>query len=100
MKETLKAMTQDVLLSARLLEEYGFNRIEVKDSPFEDYKMPYFCKDAIILFFNEGDEDNFYIGYGEQRMGKYKVVPFRWITAEDQLLTIYKAIKGRELKKL
>jgi hypothetical protein len=89
------------LLSAALLSEYGFKLVEVGDSPFDDYKMPYFCKDAVILFFNRGEwnENSFYIGYAEGRFGKYTVVPFRWISIEKELIEIYKAVRGIELSK-
>ena len=95
------AITPNPLLSAALLSEYDFKLVEAEDSLFEDYKMPYYCKDAVILLFNkgEGNENSFYIGYGECRFGKYSVVPFRWIHTEKELLEIYKAVKGCELSK-
>ena len=91
----------NTVLSAALLSEYGFKQIKIEDSPFKDYKMPYWCKDAVILLYNEGEgnENSFYIGYGENRFGKYNVVPFRWIHHENELLEIYKAVRGVELSK-
>lgn len=100
----LKTSTSTIgkaLLSAALLSEYGFKHVKVEDCPFESYKMPYWCKDGVILLYNEGEgnENSFYIGYGECRFGKYTVVPFRWIHYENELLEIYKAIRGIELSK-
>jgi hypothetical protein len=91
----------NTMLSVALLSEYGFKQINVEDSPFEDYKMPYFCKDAVILLYNEGEgnENSFYIGYAENRFGKYTVVPFRWIHTEVELLEVYKSVRGSELSK-
>ena len=91
----------NTVLSAAILSEYGFKQVNVEDSPFDDYKMSYWCKDAIILLYNEGEgnENSFYIGYGECRFGKYTVVPFRWIHIEKELLEIFKAVKGIELSK-
>ena len=96
---TSAGIAQNPLLSAALLSEYDFKLVEVEDSPFEDYKMPYYCKDAVILLFNEYNENSFYIGYGEGRFGKYTVVPFRWISKESELLEIYKAVRGSDLSK-
>lgn len=98
---TSASLLPNPLLSAALLSEYDFKLVEADDSPFEDYKMPYYCKDAVILLFNkgEGNENLFYIGYGEGRFGKYTVVPFRWISKESELLEIYKAVRGCELSK-
>ena len=103
-KSKLKTSTPTIgntLLSAALLSEYGFKQVKVEYSPFEDYKMPYWCKDAVILLYNEGEgnENSFYIGYGEGCFGKYTVVPFRWIHHENELLEIYKAVRGVELSK-
>src|SRR5690606_8927014 len=100
----LKTSTLNIgntLLSDALLSEYGFKQVKIEDNPFEDYKMPYWCKDAVILLYNEGEgnENSFYIGYGEGRFGKYTVVPFRWIHYENELLEIYKAVRGVELSK-
>ena len=98
-KNDFNATICNTVLSAALLFEYGFKQVNVEYSPFDDYKMPYYCKDAVILLYNKGEENenSFYIGYGEGRFGKYTVVPFRWIHTEKELLEIYKAIRGSEL---
>ena len=95
----IQSYNNNTILSDKLLSKYGFKQVNVEESPFDDYKMPYYCKDAIILFYNEGEgnENSFYIGYGENRFGKYTVVPFRWIHTEKELLDIYKAVRGSEL---
>jgi len=97
----IQSHSRNTVLSAALLSEYGFKQVKIEDSPFDDYKMPYYCKDSVILLYNkgEGNENSFYIGYGEGRFGKYTVVPFRWIHTEKELLEIYKAIRGSELSK-
>jgi len=90
------------VLSDSIFQEYGFHKIELEDSPFDDYKMPYYVKDGVILFYNTGagNEHSFYIGYGENRFNKYIVVPFRWIHYEKELLEIYKSIRGFNLLKI
>lgn len=89
-------------LSSEILLEYGFIHIKEVEHPFNDFKMPYYVKSNVVLIYNEGcsgNENLFYIGYGDIINGKYVLVPFRWIKYEEELLEIYKAVKGVDLLK-
>lgn len=87
------------MLTREYLDELGF--IFNEESPFENIKMKYHVKDSVLLFFNEGEhnKNSFLIGYGECNFGNYIAVTFRWISTKEQLHEIFKAVKGKELKK-
>lgn len=87
------------LLSAKFLESKGFKLIESK--PFDNFNMPYYVKDSVILFFNEPvtdwNKNSFLVGYGEMYDGKYFAVGFRWINNQEDLLEIYKSVTGNKI---
>lgn len=92
--------TEDVLLSNELLRnKYNFKFVSAVDTPFEDIQMPYWVNDGVILFYNTGEfnENDFLIGYGEMRCGKYHCITFRWIRTERELKNIFSAVRGKEL---
>lgn len=91
----------NILLSPKLLTDLGFKLLE--EVVFENYTLPYYAKDAVILFFNtpitKWNKSDFLIGYAEMKGGKYFAVTFRWINTLIQLEEIYKAVRGKELEK-
>lgn len=91
----------NTLLSATFLQSKGFKLVEESESPFENFKMDYFVKEGILLFFNtpvtEWNENDFLVGCAEMRCGNYYVVAFRWIKEQKDLIEIYKAVKGKDL---
>lgn len=70
----------NTLLSATFLQSKGFKLVEESESPFENFKMDYFVKEGILLFFNtpvtEWNENDFLVGCAEMRCGNYYVVAF------------------------
>jgi hypothetical protein len=89
-------------LSIELLKEYAFK--ECPENTFKDLVLPYFAKDAVLIFFNKLEIEwqvnrSFLVGYGDMRSGNYHVVTFRWVTKLSELKEIFKAIKGIELTK-
>jgi hypothetical protein len=88
------------MLAAAYLESKGFQHHEANDK-FEDLNMPYYAKDAILLFYNsdrtEYELSDYLAGHGEMRNGKLHVTTFRWINKKEQLSQIYQAIIGRGL---
>lgn len=95
------ANSNNTLLSAAFLQSRGFKLLEENESPFENFKMDYFVKEGVILFFNtpvtEWNENDFLVGYAEMRCGKYYAVAFRWIKEQKDLIEIFKAVKGKDL---
>ncbi len=93
-----KAILPNPVLSAALLSELGFHS---NVGGFENLQMPYYAKDAVLLFYNEHrtewEQKDFYIGHGSMRNGTYYVSCFRWIDTLAQLKQVYKAITGNEL---
>jgi hypothetical protein len=89
------------VLSAAFLLSKGFKLVEESQSPFENFKMNYFVKEGVILFFNtpvtEWNENDFLVGCGEMSYGKYYAVAFRWIKEQKDIIEIYKAVKGKDL---
>ena len=83
------ALTKDILES-----------IDFKDKgkcDFEHFEnMSYWVKNGICLFYNTpvktDYQESFYIGYAEQRQGKYVAVAFRWINNLEELTEIYESI--------
>lgn len=90
------------LLSAEILEAVGFKKVSIEESPFKDRNMPYYVKDGVLLFYNEGEwnKNSYYIGYGEMRMGVYGAVAFRWIKTLHELSKVYNAITGNTISRL
>ena len=88
------------LLTVDFIVSKGFKLVENKEA-FENFNMPYYAKEGVLLFFNtpetQWSENDFYVGYGEMRCGKYYAVAFRWINKRSQLIQIYEAITGREI---
>ncbi len=93
------ANSNNTFLSAAFLESNGFKLVE--ESPFENFNMPYYVKEGVILLFNtpitEWNESNFLAGSAEMRCGKYYAVAFRWIDKQEQIIEIFKAVTGKEL---
>jgi hypothetical protein len=89
----------NTLLSATFLINKGFKLVE--ETPFENFDMPYYVKEGLILLFNtpvnEWNKSNFLVGSAEMRCGKYYAVVFRWIKEQKDLIEIYKAVKGKDL---
>jgi hypothetical protein len=87
-------------LSGEVFESYGFELISKDASPFTP-QMPYYAKNRVLFFFNEGEHNKgaYYFGLGAQTWGKYQVVTMRWIYDEEDLLLIYKAVTGLGLNK-
>jgi hypothetical protein len=85
------------LLDAEFLVDNGFTLNE--ERPFENYDLPYYVKDSVLLFFNvpvtKWNQNSFLIGYGEMRMGKYYAVTFRWIINQKELIDIYEVLTGK-----
>jgi hypothetical protein len=87
-------------LSNELLISLGFTLIT--GGSFENIKMPYFCKDAVLLFFNESrtehEYNSFLIGYGfNDFSGKYYAARFKWIKSLGELEAIYNSITNKKL---
>jgi hypothetical protein len=95
------ANSNNTLLSAAFLQSKGFKLVEESESPFENFKMDYYVKEGVILFFNipvtEWNENDFLIGFAEMRCGKYYAVAFRWIKEQKDLIEIFKSVKCKEL---
>ena len=93
------ANSKNTLLSADFLISKGFKLVE--ESPFENFNMPYYVKEGLILLFNtpvtEWNESDFLVGSAEMRCGKYYAVSFRWIKEQKDIIEIYKAVKGKDL---
>lgn len=93
--------SNNTLLSTTFLQSKDFKLVEENESPFENFKMDYFVKEGVILFFNtpvtEWNENDFLVGCAEMRCGKYYVVAFRWIKEQKDLIEIFKAVKGKDL---
>lgn len=87
------------LLSSSFLIKNGFKLVE--DSSFENFNMPYYVKEGIILLFNtpvtKWNENDFLVGSAEMRCGKYYAVAFRWIKEQKDIIEIYKAVKDKDL---
>ena len=101
-KTLLKAQitnSNNTLLSATFLIGKGFKLVE--ESPFENFSMPYYAKEGIILLFNipvtKWNKSDFLVGSAELRCGKYYAVAFRWIKYQKDIIDIYKAVKGNDL---
>jgi hypothetical protein len=95
------ANSNNTLLSAAFLQSEGFKLVEESQSPFENFKMDYFVKEGVLLFFNtpvtEWNENDFLVGCAEMRCGNYYAVAFRWIKEQKDIIEIYKAVKGKDL---
>lgn len=95
-------MLRNKKLNKGLLLDFGFKQINESENPFEICKMPYFVKDAVILFYNnpviESDENNFLIGFAECGFDVYNVVTFRWITTFGELQDIYELLTLKKLE--
>lgn len=88
------------LLTTDVLQELGFNDNGRCD--FDGFEnMNYWVKSGICLFYNTPVntewQDSFYIGYAENRQGKYVAVAFRWIDSEEELTKIYESIKIKKI---
>ena len=94
-----KAISLNPVSSAAFLVSKGFKLVE--DNQFENFNMPYYVRESVMLFFNtpvtEWNEKDFYVGYGEMRCGKYYAGAFRWIDKQEQIIEIFKAVTGKEL---
>lgn len=92
-----------IKLTKTEIENLGFRKVEAKDSPFQYFQdMPYYVKDSVILFFNEGDynENSFLLGYGEMRQGVYFAVSIRWISTLGELHEGYTFLSRKVLVSL
>lgn len=88
-------MKKQITLRAYLLKA-GF---ELCDSnAFENCALPYYAKDAVLLFFNSSPPDDTYlVGYGLLNKDKYYAATFRWVDKIEEVNEIYKAVTGRDL---
>lgn len=86
-------LDKDIILSL------GFKLISKEDSPFKDFDMPYYVKDKVVLFFNDGyHNDGIYlISFAEQRNSKYNAVAIRWIRYVDELVRVYDVMTNMSL---
>lgn len=87
-------------LSVDYLLSVGFVLVDNKDV-FENYSMPYYVKNGVILFFNEPinefNDTSFLIGFANQHFNKYSVVCLRWISTITELKQIYENTKFEKL---
>lgn len=84
-------------LDDKVLEQLGFEYVE---SGIENIKMPYYAKDAVVLFYNPPPslpKNTYYIGFGFSYDGKYYAATFKWINKVEQLRVIYEATTGKKL---
>lgn len=88
------------LLTASFLTKNGFKLVD--NLMFDDFVMDYYARNGIILFFNKPvtkyNKNDFYVGYAEMRCGEYKVVAFRWVKTQEDLIDIYEAVTGEKFK--
>lgn len=84
------------ILSKKYLLSKGFKLH--KGNSFINCILPYYAKDAVLLFFNDSPPENIYlIGYRISEKEGYYAANFRWIDKPKQLEEIYKAIIGKKL---
>lgn len=92
-----------IKLTKKEIEKLGFRLVQAKDSPFQYFhNMPYYVKDAVILFFNNDCEDGggFLLAYGEMREGVYFAVKIRWISTVGELHEGYTFLSRKTLVSL
>lgn len=89
----LSTITEGII-TEDYLKSVGFKLVTIEFSPFVEFrKMPYYVKDAVLLFFNERKvvdqiyNQSFLIGYGSCEFGRYHAVTFRWI---DKICELHK----------
>lgn len=59
-------------------------------------KMPYYAKNGILLFFNEGDLSKFLFAKADQRFGYYSVVESAWHDKLHELQCFYYWNSGKQ----
>ena len=93
-------MKKNKLLTAKYLLAKGFKLCN--GNAFENMNMPYYAKDAILLFFNTPvepwNESDFLLGFADMRCGIYYIATTGWIHTKKQLKKVYKSVKGIKLK--
>jgi hypothetical protein len=84
-------------LSKDILLRLGFEKLERKDV-FENIILPYWVKNSVLLFYNEGEHNkgSYLLGFGEMRAGKYMAATIRWIYDVHTLQNAF-ALTGTEL---
>ena len=89
-------------LDKLMLDKLGFREIPIEENPFKYLQMPYFVKDSVLLFYNEGEinKNDFLLGYGEMREGVYHAVGIKWIHTVGELQDFYQVVKGKVLVSL
>jgi len=91
-KRKKKIMT---ILTTDILKGLDFKDNGKCEFPFFE-NMSYWVKNGVCLFYNTpiktDYQESFYIGYAEQRQGKYTAVAFRWIDSLEELVVIFEGI--------
>lgn len=93
---------EGIPLTPEWLERFGFEKIN--ESPFKNYKMPYWVKNGIVLFFNESPPDNTYFACIADFVsdfnggGEYIAIGRRWIDQVHLVQNFYHSNIEEELK--
>ena len=94
--ESKMSWCKPIPLSEDWLIKAGFKQII--DFKFDQYPIhPYWVKEGVCVFYNEGDLDNWLLGYAEMRLGQRCAVGFKWSKYVHQLQNAYYFITETEL---
>lgn len=86
----------DKKLTVSFIKKCGFAL--VKKECHENIKMPYYAKDAVLLFYNESaPKGPFLAGFGFIHNHKYMASTFRWIHTRNELINLYSSLTGKSL---
>lgn len=95
----MKKKQVETPLSIPYLKKRGFG--DPQPSTFENIACPYMAMGGVLMFYNEGDSRGiFLIGHGQMRGGAHHITTFRWITTENELEEIFKAVNGYTIDEL
>lgn len=87
---------EPIELSEEWLDRAGFKKLE--GGNIVNCSLPYWAKDALLLFFNESPPYNTYlVGYGFNIGDQYYAATHRWINSVHELQNVYKEYRNTEL---
>jgi hypothetical protein len=91
-----KEMSEPIPLTEDWLIRFGFEKLP--GGNIVNCSLPYWAKDALLLFFNESPPYNTYlIGYGFNIADQYYAATHRWINSVHELQNVYKEYRNSEL---
>ena len=112
----IKESAQQILITEKLLKEYGFRKMEYsveykgEGSWCTNINMSYWAKEGVLLFYNESEiidhkkwpgvhKMAWLGGFGFYHEGQYFAATFQWIYYWEQLERLYLALTHKELTK-